>query len=104
MNRRSTAELETELRVAQDYRRFLFEAEQLLNNAKQLSGDSAALLRQKLEDRVAQAKVGLEGIRRAAAERHQIPDAPAGPNKLIWGAGLGVLGLALAAYLYTRRS
>jgi ElaB/YqjD/DUF883 family membrane-anchored ribosome-binding protein len=104
MTRRSTMELETELRVAQDYRRFLGEAEQLLNSAKHLSGDSAALLRQRLEDRVAQAKVGLENLRHAAAERYRASAEPEGSNKLLWGAGFAVVGLALAAYVYTRRS
>jgi ElaB/YqjD/DUF883 family membrane-anchored ribosome-binding protein len=55
--------------VSQDYSRFLTDAEQLLNSARQLSGDSAALARQKLEDRVAQAKIRLESARSAAAEQ-----------------------------------
>lgn len=55
--------------VSQDYSRFLADAEQLLNSARQLGGDSATLARQKLEDRVAQARIRLEAARSAAAER-----------------------------------
>ena len=58
-----------EQRVTQEFNRFLAEVDQLLNSARQLTGDSAALVRQRLEDKVAQAKVRLEAARGTAAER-----------------------------------
>jgi len=57
-----------EHRLTQEYSRFLVEVEQLLNSARELTGDSAALIRRKLEDRVAQAKVRLELARLKSAE------------------------------------
>jgi ElaB/YqjD/DUF883 family membrane-anchored ribosome-binding protein len=104
MPRKNSPELEAEMRVAQDYRRFLSEAEQLLQSAKQLSGDSANLMRQKLEARVAQAKVSLEAARSTAAQRYQSSSNKNASSKLLWAAGLFVTGAALAAYVYKRKS
>lgn len=104
MIRRTVAELDIEARVAQDYQRFLNEAEHLLHSASQLTGDSALLMRRKLEDRVAQAKVGLEGLRSAAAGQAIQSPSASNTRSILWGAGLAVAGAALAAYLYTRQS
>ena len=103
---RTDAEIEAEMRVAQDYRRFLGEAEQLLQSARQLSGDSAALMQQRLQDRVAQAKVSLENLRSATAQRYRDMQREDGSRhtKLLWGAGAVVVGLALAGYVYRRKA
>ena len=103
---RSAAEIEAEMRVAQDYRRFLGEAEQLLQSARQLSGDSAVLMRQRLEDRVAQAKVSLESMRSTTAQRYRTTRNGGGSHhaKLLWGAGAALAGLALAGYVYRRKA
>src|SRR5690606_3748968 len=62
-------QIPTEQSVTQEFNRFLADVEQLLNSARQLTGDSAALARKRLEDKVAQAKVRLEAMRSTAAER-----------------------------------
>lgn len=104
MHMRKTNPMQTdaEMRVAQDYHRFLAEAEQLLHSARQLTGDSAALAQQRLADRVSQAKVRLEAARSNAAQRlHQAVPQTATTKALI-AAGLLITGAALAAYLYKR--
>jgi ElaB/YqjD/DUF883 family membrane-anchored ribosome-binding protein len=96
-----------EQRVTQEFNRFIGDIDQLLHSARQLSGDSAALVRQRLEDKVAQARVRLEATRGMAASFE-----PTGANVRPWWrnrsvqlAGLGVLaGAAVTSALLARRT
>lgn len=104
MPKNNVMEAEAEMRVAHDYRRFLVEAEQLLHSARQLSGDSAVLIQQKLADRVSQAKVRLEAARSNAAQRLHVAAPANATSKTLVAAALFVAGAALATYLYRRNS
>ena len=86
-----------EQRVTQEFNRFLAEVDQLLNSARQLTGDSAALVRQRLEDRVAQAKVRLEAARGTAAERFDRRRPKWWRNRTVQIAGAAALAGALIA-------
>lgn len=99
----------TEERVAQEFKNFLSDIEQLLNSARLLTGDSATLARRRIEDKVAQAKVRLEAVRGMAAERFEDHAHDARPWWTRSGAqvAIGVVAAALvvtAAVAATRRS
>ncbi|HKO87726.1 MAG TPA: hypothetical protein VJU83_04320 [Burkholderiales bacterium] len=102
MRKNDVMQSDAEMQVAQDYRRFLGEAEQLLHSARQLSGDSAALVQQRLADRVSQAKIRLEAARSHAAQRLHGRVPVASTTKVLIGAALLVGGAALATYFYKR--
>jgi ElaB/YqjD/DUF883 family membrane-anchored ribosome-binding protein len=55
--------------VKQDFRHFVGEVERLAGEAKQVSGEGAALARAKLDDTVSQAKVRLAAASNAATEQ-----------------------------------
>lgn len=97
----------TEQRVAQEFNRFLADIDQLLGSARQLTGDSAALVRNRLEDKVAQAKVRLEAARGMAAEQFdtlQRPQRPWWTNRSIQIAGAAALVGALVATAIVARN
>jgi ElaB/YqjD/DUF883 family membrane-anchored ribosome-binding protein len=54
-------------RLARDFQGFVADVEGLLKNARHLSGEGLSLAQAKLEEKVAQAKVKLDGARVAAA-------------------------------------
>lgn len=83
-----------EQRVAHDFGRFIADVEQLLNSAKQLTGDSADLARTKLEEKVAQAKVTLDAVRGRAAEQADL--AAAATRGYVHERPLQALGIAVA--------
>jgi len=101
-------QIPTEQSVTQEFNRFLADVEQLLNSARQLTGDSAALARKRLEDKVAQAKVRLEAMRSTAAERgdwYAQRTKPGWANRSVRIVGLAALaGALITGVLVARRS
>lgn len=85
--------LTPEQRVTQEFGRFITDIDQLLHSARQLSGDSASLVRQRLEDKVAQARVRLEAARGMAASVQPVTEfqRPWWRNRSVQYVGLGVL-------------
>lgn len=98
----------TEQRVTREFNRFLADIDQLLNSARQLTGDSATLVRKRLEDKVAQAKVRLEAVRGSAAERLESSPSRRKPlwmNRSVQIAGAAALaGALIASVVIARRS
>lgn len=91
-------------RVTQEFHRFLADVEQLMNSARQLSGDSAAVARRRLEDKVAQAKVRLEAMRGSAAEAYP-HRRPWWRNRTVQFAGVAaVAGALIATAVLARRT
>lgn len=96
----------TEQRVTQEFNRFLADIDQLMSSARQLTGDSAALVRQRIEDKVAQAKVRLEAMRGMAAEQYddeQRPQPAWWTNRSVRIAAAAALAGALFASIYIAR-
>ncbi|HEY9379945.1 MAG TPA: DUF883 family protein [Burkholderiales bacterium] len=98
----------SEQRVTQEFNRFLADIDQLMNSARQLTGDSAALVRQRIEDKVAQARVRLEAMRGMAAQRYddeQRPERPWWTSRSVQIAGVAALvGAVVAGVFIARRS
>jgi ElaB/YqjD/DUF883 family membrane-anchored ribosome-binding protein len=94
-----------EQRVTQEFNRFLADIEQLMNSARQLTGDSAALVRQRIEDKVAQARVRLEAMRGMAAQRFdEGPGRPWWKSRSVQIVGVAALaGALVAGVLIARR-
>lgn len=96
----------TEQRVTQEFNRFLADIDQLMSSARQLTGDSAALVRQRIEDKVAQAKVRLEAMRGMAAEQYDEEPRPRPvwrANRSVQIAAAAALAGALFASIYIAR-
>lgn len=96
----------TEQRVTQEFNRFLADIDQLMSSARQLTGDSAVLVRQRIEDKVAQAKVRLEAMRGMAAEQYddeQRPRPAWWTNRSVQIAAAAALAGALFASVYIAR-
>ncbi len=96
----------TEQRVTQEFNRFLADIDQLMSSARQLTGDSAALVRQRIEDKVAQAKVRLEAMRGMAAEQYDDEQRPRPvwwTNRSVQIAAAAALAGALFASVYIAR-
>jgi len=91
-------------RVTQEFHRFLADIDQLMNSARQLTGDSAAVVRRRLEDKVAQAKVRLEAMRGSAAEAYP-HDRPWWQHRTVQIAGVAAIaGALIATALIARRT
>lgn len=100
----SRAVASTEQRVTQEFNRFLADIDQFLNSTRQLTGDSAALVRRRLEDRVAQAKVRLEAVRGVAAESFP-RRKPWWMNRSVQIAGVAAIaGALIASVVIARRT
>lgn len=97
-----------EQRITQEFNRFLADMDQLLHSARQLTGDSATLVRRRLEDKVAQAKVRLEAMRGTAAEQFDAGRIRARPwwmNRSVQIAGVAALaGALIASAIIARRT
>ena len=98
----------SEQRVTQEFNRFLADIDQLMNSARQLTGDSATLVRQRIEDKVAQARVRLEAMRSVAAKQsdgEQQSQRPWWMNHSVQIVGVAALaGALVASVLIARRS
>ena len=95
-----------EQRVTQEFNRFLADIDQLMNSARQLTGDSAALVRQRIEDKVAQARVRLEAMRGIAAQRFDEETRPGRPwwtSRSVQIAGVAALVGAVVAGVFIAR-
>lgn len=80
--------------LARDFRSFIADVEGVVKQAQHLSGDGALLARQKLEEKVSQAKVKLESARVAAAE-HAMRSVEA-TGTYVRREPMKALGIALA--------
>jgi ElaB/YqjD/DUF883 family membrane-anchored ribosome-binding protein len=98
----------SEQRVTQEFNRFLADIDQLMNSARQLTGDSATLVRHRIEDKVAQARVRLEAMRSVAAKQsdgEQQSQRPWWMNRSVQIVGVAALaGALVASVLLARRS
>jgi ElaB/YqjD/DUF883 family membrane-anchored ribosome-binding protein len=82
-------------RLARDFQGFVADVEGLLRNAQHLSGEGVSLARAKLEEKVAQAKVKLDGARAAAAA--EAGRAVAATEGYVRRQPMKALGIAAAA-------
>lgn len=93
-------------RLARDFQGFVTDVEGLLRNAQHLSGEGVSLARAKLEEKVAQAKVKLDGARAAAAaEAGRAMAATEGyvRRQPIKAVGIAAAAGAILALLLARR-